>query len=272
MATALPEQLDPRPRAGKRGFAKRARGFAKRAVALPGFRYLWLASFAAMVLMVVTGGFNTGQLPMGRRVAFWALLLGWNAVKWQAWFAFTVRHPRDWTRAALIGTLLLNLLLPVEIGVVLGIMGLNSALDPASVWLRALAIGLGIFPMMWVIARQLRPRAPIAVAPPAEGGLLDRAKIAPEALIAIQAEDHYCRVRGASGSDALVHYRFGDALGEVAGLDGAQVHRGAWVAAGAVKSAARDGRRWLLVLTDGSQVAVSATHLPAIRAKGWLSR
>jgi hypothetical protein len=273
MASARPAPPDRRRgRGGKRGFAKRASGFVKRATALPGFPYLWLAMFAIGVLMIVTGGFNTGRLEPTVRTGFWALLLGWSALKWQIWFALTVRRPQGWMRAALIGCVLLNLLLPVEIGTALGIVGVKTGLDAPDIWLRALLISVGIFPVMWFIGRQFARNAPVEAAPPPPGGLLDRAKVAPDSVLAIEAEDHYCRVRHRKGSDALIHYRFGDALGEVAGLEGVQVHRGAWVANGAVTGATREGRRWLLELADGSKVAVSATHLAAVRAKGWLAK
>ena len=114
---------------------------------------------------------------------------------------------------------------------------------------------------------QFKRTAPVAA--PADG-LLARARVNAETLAAIEAEDHYCRVRRTDGSDALIHYRFGDALAEVAQIDGQQVHRGAWIAQDAVIGAIRDGRRWRLLLSDGTKVAVSATYLPRVRARGWL--
>ncbi|MEI9926543.1 MAG: LytTR family DNA-binding domain-containing protein [Sphingomonas sp.] len=241
----------------------------KRVDMLPGFPVLWVVTFAAGVLMIVTGGFNTGTLPLGQRIGFWALLLGWKSLLWQAWFALMVRRHRDWTRAVLIGVVVLNLPLPLEIAGVLTILGIAPALDPVQVWRAALLISLAIFPAMWLIVRRVRGKD---AAPPVvpDDGLLHRARTAPEALCAIEAEDHYCRVRRRDGGDALIHYRFGDALGEVAGIQGIQVHRGAWVAADAVLGAVREGRRWMLLLADGSKVPVSATHLPQVRARGWL--
>jgi DNA-binding LytR/AlgR family response regulator len=102
--------------------------------------------------------------------------------------------------------------------------------------------------------------------------LLARARVAPEALVAIQAEDHYCRVRRRDGSSALVHYRFADAMTEVAALDGAQVHRGTWVAAAALRGAVRERRRWRLLLADGSSVPVSTSRVAETRSRGWLKR
>ncbi|OSZ70234.1 hypothetical protein CAP40_05295 [Sphingomonas sp. IBVSS2] len=263
--------------AGKRGFAKRARGFAKRAPGsvrrllpqgpVPGFPLLWVACLAAAALMIVTGGFETGALPLGSRTAFWLLLMGWNACKWQVLFAWGVRKPGDWPRVALLGTVPLNLPLPLEIQFCGALVGQSMRAMPLDVWIRAAAISAGIFAVCWVVARiLLRRMRPVR----ADTGLLARARVPAGDLAAIEAEDHYCRIHRRDGGSALIHYRFGDALEEVAGLDGLQVHRGAWAAAGAVEGAERDGRKWRLRLAGGGSVPVSATHAAAARARGWL--
>lgn len=256
----------------KRGFAKRAIGFAKRALPvgkLPGFPFLWIACAAAAGLMIVTGGFNTGQLPVAHRAGFWLLLMGWNALKWQTLFALFVRKPTDWPRVALLGTIPLNLPLPLEIALCGRAVGVAMTAMPIDVWGRAVAISAVIFTVCSTAAWVLLRRTAKPVAAPADG-LLIRARVAPDALAAIEAEDHYCRVHRRDGQSALVHYRFGDALKEVAELDGAQVHRGAWVAADAVTGARREGRRWHLTLPDGHAVPVSATHAAEARRRGWL--
>jgi DNA-binding LytR/AlgR family response regulator len=105
----------------------------------------------------------------------------------------------------------------------------------------------------------------------APDGLLARAGIAdPATLQAIEAEDHYCRLHLAGGRSLLILHRFGDALKEVADLDGAQVHRGAWVSAKDVAGAERYGRRWLLLLAGGARIPVSARFTKIARARGWL--
>ena len=146
-----------------------------------------------------------------------------------------------------------------------------SALQPLPSMFEALAISAVLFVLVILV------RGPVSVpAPPATidpHGLLARAGVAnPAALRSIVAEDHYCRVHGAETASALVHHRFRDALDEVAGLDGLRIHRGAWVADAAVTAARREGRRWLLVLTDGRSVAISARYVAAARTRGWLKR
>jgi hypothetical protein len=270
MSVARPASFRPNaPSPGKPGFAKRALGFANRA---PGFPMLWIGTGAAAGLMTITGGFGTVLLPLGTRALFWLVLMGWTALKWQLWFAATVRRPADWTRASLVGAVLLSLPLPIEIALAARITGIGAVTpDWLGTWARALAIGAVIFVTGLLVARALgyRARRP-APAVALTDTLLDRAGVTPVTLAAIEAEDHYCRVRRAGGGDALIHYRFGDALAEVDAIDGAQVHRGAWVAASAVRGAIREGRRWRLILADGTRISVSATYLPKIRALGWL--
>lgn len=282
----------------KRDFAKPARRFVKSTRGrLPGFPLLWIACAGIAGLMIVTGGFRTDSLPLPQRAGFWLLLMGWNALKWQLLFARFVRKPQDWPRVAAIGTVLLNLPLPAEIVWSARAVGVGAVTMPGMVWARAAAIGVLALAVCIATVRAIRPAAsaphPLAGGADVEApdsaaalpspspsrkregsddfGLLARAHVAPDALLAVEAEDHYCRVRAREGG-GLHHYRFGDALAELAGLDGAQVHRGAWVAAHAVTGARRDGRRWLLQLRDGSKVPVSATYLPEVRRRGWLTR
>lgn len=269
------------PRAsGNAGFAKRARNFANRVAALPGFPILPIAGFAAAMLMIIVGAFGTGQMPLAMRAGFWGVLLGWNILKWQLWFALLVRRPTDWPRASAIGAVVLNLPLPFEIALSLRLFGIVDTPGLAQTWTKALAISMVVF-LVLIIAGIRRRAEPVptptptaaAAAPPviAPDGLLARAGITdPTALQAIEAEDHYCRLHLAGGRSQLVLHRFGDALKEVANLDGAQVHRGAWVSARDVAGAERHGRRWLLVLADGARIPVSARFTKIARTRGWL--
>ncbi len=91
-------------------------------------------------------------------------------------------------------------------------------------------------------------------------------------LLALEMEDHYVRVHTALGSD-LILMRMRDAVAELAGLDGRQVHRSYWVAASAVAAVERkpDGKLSLR-LTNGLLVPVSRTHAPSVRAAGWVEK
>ena len=82
-------------------------------------------------------------------------------------------------------------------------------------------------------------------------------------------QDHYVEVHTEEGSDLLL-LRFRDALRELDGLDGAQVHRSHWVARAAVAGVERRSGRIALRLVNGNRVPVSRSFAPALRDRGWL--
>lgn len=264
MATLSPDQ-PKRGRRRNRGFANVARKFVDGALALPGFTMLTLGGGAAIVLATVTGAFGTIEMPLGQRLGFWCVLIGWNIAKWLAWFAWTVRRPEDWRRAAAIGAVVVNLPLPIEIPLTLRLFGVAAGIDPARTWIEAAAISVTLFAVSFFVRR--RP-APMTLA---DDGILFRAGVRDLADVhAVTAEDHYCRLHLASGAKPLILARFADARAELSGIDGEQVHRGAWVAASAVDGGVRERRAWRLVLADGTRLPVSASYVAAVRARGWL--
>lgn len=91
-------------------------------------------------------------------------------------------------------------------------------------------------------------------------------------LLALEMEDHYVRAHTAEGSD-LILMRLRDAIAELAGLQGMQVHRSHWVAAAAVAGVERkpDGKL-VLVLRNGRRVPVSRSYAAAVREAGWTEK
>ncbi|MGZ5182027.1 MAG: LytTR family DNA-binding domain-containing protein [Ramlibacter sp.] len=174
----------------------------------------------------------------------------------------------------------------------IGLVTLVSALPTtfAVAWAESLlrlghAVPLAVMPRVYgcvaliqllMLLVQVRLHAPLAprIAPaPAEPGTAPQpapflARIPPhlgQQLLALQAEDHYLRVITASGSD-LILMRMADALRELDAQPGLQVHRSWWVAHEAVSGVRRDGGKTMLVLSNGQQVPVSRTYLPAVRS------
>jgi hypothetical protein len=86
-------------------------------------------------------------------------------------------------------------------------------------------------------------------------------------FVSLRAEDHYVRVVTERGN-ALIRYRFSDALGEVRGLPGIQVHRSHWVAVRAIERVRSDGKGYRLTLHDGSEVPVSRSNVGVLKAAG----
>ena len=87
-------------------------------------------------------------------------------------------------------------------------------------------------------------------------------------LLALEMEDHYARAHTAAGSTLLL-MRMRDAVAEVDGIDGAQVHRSWWVARAAVTGTLRDGRNLRLKLSNGIEAPVARAVAPELKAAGW---
>ncbi|WP_237392270.1 LytTR family DNA-binding domain-containing protein [Aurantiacibacter rhizosphaerae] len=88
-------------------------------------------------------------------------------------------------------------------------------------------------------------------------------------LIALEMEDHYVRAHTALGSE-LVLMRMRDAVAELDGIAGEQVHRSWWVARGAVADVKRDGRNVRLVLDNGVEAPVSRANVSVLKDRGWI--
>ena len=78
-------------------------------------------------------------------------------------------------------------------------------------------------------------------------------------LHAISSEDHYLRVHTSLGEE-LILMRLADAVRELTGADGLQVHRSWWVAKAGVTDEKRVDGRSLLVLPSGTEVPVSRSY------------
>jgi len=231
------------------------------------------AVVAAIVIAAVAGPFGTWRIAGEQRILFWTAAILVNAGKWGLWFRFVAPRfgagRRGMIGAALAGAVLLNLTLPLEVEWLMHAVGLPVRLAFAPLYLTALAISAAITTV--VMAATGGP-APAPPGPPAPTGLLARANVAAADLLAVEAEDHYLRLHLTGGRRPLVLYRFKDALADLAALDGAQVHRGAWVAASAVAGAERDGRKWRLRLADGTRIPVSDSFAAHARERGWLRK
>ncbi|MDJ0642523.1 MAG: LytTR family DNA-binding domain-containing protein [Erythrobacter sp.] len=88
-------------------------------------------------------------------------------------------------------------------------------------------------------------------------------------VIALEMEDHYVRVHTALGSE-LVLMRLRDAIAELEGIDGHQVHRSWWVARGAVEDVVREGRNVRLKLARELEAPVARAQVGELRDAGWI--
>ena len=88
-------------------------------------------------------------------------------------------------------------------------------------------------------------------------------------LLALEMEDHYVRAHTPLGSE-LILLRMRDAVAELDGIEGLQVHRSWWVARDAVEDVRRDGRNIRLVLGNGIEAPVARANVKPLKDAGWL--
>lgn len=103
-----------------------------------------------------------------------------------------------------------------------------------------------------------------ASGPPAIHGrprFLDRLPetLTADAVLAIKAEQHYIRVF-AGDKSYMTLYRFSDALAEMAGMPGLQVHRSYWVRPEFIESIRRGAGKMTVRLRSGMAVPVSGPY------------
>lgn len=88
-------------------------------------------------------------------------------------------------------------------------------------------------------------------------------------ILALQSEDHYVRVHGARDSELLL-MRLRDAIAEMKGVPGEQVHRSWWVAQGGVLGISASGRTWVVHLTSGQTAPVARDSITRLQRAGFL--
>ncbi len=127
--------------------------------------------------------------------------------------------------------------------------------------------------LLWIVVDRNVPDATaVAEVKPANPAFLERlGNTEVDAVLALQAEEHYLRVVTEDSAE-LIHYRFGDAIEEMPVQLGLRVHRSWWVADRAVRAAKRGQRRWQLNLVNGDSVPVSDSYVKSVRERGWLKR
>ena len=267
----------------------------------PGYHALGL--IAAIAVLAFLGPFDTwGRLSFTDRVGFWTLALGVNwtfgmivgftagvAVERRGWAGWAGVVAVGSAAASVPGTGVVWLLVAVWMD-----YRMAGVAELATLYFQVVAIHLmlNLLVTCFVVARRKRagtdggesggreeaerpesaggPDAARPSGEPPGAPFLDRlpARLG-RRLLHLHMQDHYVEVHTEEGSDLLL-LRFRDALREVEGIDGAQVHRSHWVARAAVAGVERRSGRVALRLVNGSRVPVSRSFAPALRDRGWL--
>jgi hypothetical protein len=238
----------------------------------------WLRAFAVAVaaaaFLTFAGAFGTGDIGLGRRATYWFTLMTLGTVVGTAIAGFFFNNERrrqwpGWLRAVVASIVMT---VPFSVVVWLGTVHILGGDVPLAAWPVLFVSVLSVSLVITAINMLMESRRPVLThahaAPPK---FLDRLplKLRGAEVWAVEAEDHYLRLHTSKGQD-LILMRLGDAVAELEGIEGAQVHRSWWVARDAIAEARRGDGRATLTLKDGSEVPVSRTYAGDLRQKGWI--
>lgn len=228
----------------------------------------------AGLFLALVGAFGTDDAPLAIRLTYWIGLMTGGALVGHILTRFMDRWTGFDTRPWMAGAVTVLLMMPPMTVAVWLATGFAFFGGP-----RLANLPLFAIPTLVVTAAATALNILVQRRPPSTQAALPNAapvrflsrltgKLNGADLYAVEAEDHYLRLHTSAGSD-LILLRLADAVAELEGVEGAQVHRSWWVAKAAVVSAKRGDGRATLTLKDGAQVPVSRNYARALREAGW---
>ena len=235
------------------------------------------AAAAAGVFLAIVGAFGTGAQPLLTRLIYWVPMIMIGTAVGFFVALRTMRRPKIGENQLLVWAIVTALVALPGTLLVWGYTALILGGSPRSLPTLFLDVAIVTGAAAALMMLINRPGPATRAAPPTPSGapapvrFLDRLppKLKGATLYAVEAEDHYLRLRTSKGSD-LILMRMADAIAELDGIEGAQVHRSWWVAKDAVAEVKRADRRVTLVLKDGAEAPVSRPNVSALRESGWI--
>jgi hypothetical protein len=245
-----------------------------RGVEFAGYLRGLVVAVVAGLFLTFSGAFSTDEAPLPPRLGFWMLMM----IVGYAWGSFIARlffrggrwrTGSAWSDGAVTSVVMSAPLTLVVWAATRALLG--SDIPPA---------GLpGLFASVLLVSAPLTAinmlietrRAAVTSASPEPPKFLERLplKLRGAEVWAVEAEDHYLRLHTSRGQD-LILLRLADAVAELQGIEGLQVHRSWWVARDAITDARRGDGRATLTLKDGAEVPVSRTYAGLLRERGWI--
>lgn len=226
------------------------------------------------VFLALVGAFGTQSAPFVPRVIYWVALMTGGSVIGVVAGTLTSQRPRLGESTILRWAVIAALVtLPVTVFVwwFTGWMFGGRGPDSLPYFLGATAIVTGPVTALMMLVNNPGPATHAAPEGAPRIRFMDRLppKLMGGAIHAVEAEDHYLRVHTSKGAD-LILCRLADAIAELEGIEGAQVHRSWWVARAAVSAVKRDGARVTLALPGGVEAPVSRPNVKALKEAGWI--
>ena len=245
----------------------------------------WLRTYLIAVgigaLLCLTGANGTNAMPLARRLAFWLIVMITGTAIAQvthAWLDRTQRL-RVWQEVVLMT---LAITPPITLVVWLVAAALNGAMPDLKAlpyYVPPVLVVSGCMAVLHATVNRVplqshvHPATPVAAPAGALAGETFRARLEfkyrQAEILALSAEDHYLRVHTSAG-ECLILMRLYDAIRELDGIEGSQIHRSWWVAKDAVADIARGDGKVDMLLKGGLRAPVSRRYQKALRTDGWL--
>ena len=220
---------------------------------------LWIVGIGSFLTIIDPFGATRG-LPPFLNWVYWTGFVAYGTLVAYFVVPFIEKTLNAWPPYLIYLALSLILAIFVSAGI-LAVSQLANELPPLRYWPK-------LFGYVWVISvgitvvMVLRERKTASAQ--SDGAAFEKripAEISGGTLYAINAEDHYLRIRTSRGS-ALILMRLGDALAELSTIDGLRTHRSWWVAREGVEKIERTNGKIILHLRDGTCAPVSRTYAP----------
>lgn len=244
------------------------------------------------IVLAFIGPFGSFEEPLAYRLVSWVTFswVGYAIYSPMSWVvermkaALDLPRPALWVAGVALATVPMTAIV-WSMGFLPRPVPLPTLEQALTSYFYVLLVGGGITAFFYMIeSSKETANKEVAAAPPIVGeappAVADRTSSLPRLIdrlppalgsdvIALEMEDHYVRVHTALGSE-LVLMRLRDAIAELDGIEGRQVHRSWWVARGAVEDVVREGRNVRLKLARDIEAPVARAQVSEIRDAGWL--
>lgn len=225
------------------------------------------------VWLTFSGPFGTYEgASLSQRMLYWPIVAGLGVgagVTLRMYIRRRFPQLNYWQCSALSSTGLAALLALPAYKLTAAMLGGEALSNPmpghVESGLAIFAVAMGMNALRYALSprRAVNPRDEM---PP----LLDRLEPGNRApVIRLSSSNHYVNVVTELGEQEVL-IRLADAIAELNGVKGLQVHRSHWVATAAVIGHERDKGRLFLLTSDGAKVPVSRSFRPEVEAQGLL--
>ncbi|WP_375569537.1 LytTR family DNA-binding domain-containing protein [Seohaeicola saemankumensis] len=240
----------------------------------------WIVVGGMVLTAAVAGPYYTlERLNFAERLVYWGVIIGMSAVimTFLSVLAHRVTEARGWNWALVAVLAGMAGILPV-LGTVFLAGGLATGFGSGGPGIITLAayvapsvIGVTLAVNAYIEVQQnMAPAAPAAPAPPQPEAVatLLQGKLPHHLgreIVSVRAQDHYLEVTTPKGQ-CMVLMRLGDAVRDLEGVNGMQVHRSWWICLDHVARVEKGANGPEIVMRDGQRVPVGRSYRAAFRA------